>query len=151
MKKIWIRISKYEQYPNKKWKILIAFEDKIAYIFSNKKQPIVTELFFRGSKLNNFLYVLFCCTKYIGLNFTHNESPQSWKKLTGKQYCLLVNDITLASDNLLRFRRSDNLLRFRRNLLKRILKLIMAIDDRIRDENMQFDINREVEKMSSSK
>ena len=121
---------------------MIAFEDKIAYIFSNKKQPIVTELFFRGSKLNNFLYVLFCCTKYIGLNFTHNEIPKSWKKLTGKQYCLLVNDITLAS---------DNLLRFRRNLLKRILKLIMAIDDRIRDENMQFDINREVEKMSSSK
>ena len=64
------------------------------------------------------------------------------KNSTGKQYSLLVNDITLAS---------DNLLRFRRNLFKRILKLIMAIDDRIRDENMQYDINREVGKISSSK
>ena len=43
-----------EEYnPNKKRKILIAFDDMIADTLSNKKiYPIVTELFIRGSKLN---------------------------------------------------------------------------------------------------
>ena len=39
--------------PNKKRKILIVFDDMIAEILSNKKlNPIVTELFIRGRKLN---------------------------------------------------------------------------------------------------
>ena len=43
-----------EQYmPNKKRKILIAFDDMIADILSNKKlNPIVTELVIRGGKVN---------------------------------------------------------------------------------------------------
>ena len=43
-----------EQYnPNKKRKILIVFDDVIADILSNKKlNPVVTELFIRGRKLN---------------------------------------------------------------------------------------------------
>ena len=37
--------------PNKKRKILIAFDDMIADMLSNKKvTPIVTELFVRGKK-----------------------------------------------------------------------------------------------------
>ena len=37
----------------KKSKILIIFEDMIVYMLSNKKfNPIVTELFTRGRKLN---------------------------------------------------------------------------------------------------
>ena len=42
---------------------------------------------------------------------------------------------------------SDNPLRFRGNLLERILKLIIVIDDKIRDEKLQCDINREVAKI----
>ena len=39
--------------PNKKRKILIFFDDMIADIINNKKlNPIVTELFIRGRKLN---------------------------------------------------------------------------------------------------
>ena len=43
-----------EEYnPNKKQKILIVFDVMIADILSNKKSnPIVTELFIRGRKLN---------------------------------------------------------------------------------------------------
>ena len=33
--------------------------------------------------------------------------------------------------------------RFRKNVLERIIKLIMTIDDKIMDENLQYDINRE--------
>ena len=39
--------------PNKKRKILIVFDDMIADMLSNRKlNPIVTELFIRGTKLN---------------------------------------------------------------------------------------------------
>ena len=39
--------------PNKKWKILIAFDDMIVDMLSNKKlNPIVIKLFIRGRKLN---------------------------------------------------------------------------------------------------
>ena len=39
--------------PNENRKILIAFDDVIADMLSNKKHnPIVTELFIRGRKLN---------------------------------------------------------------------------------------------------
>ena len=42
--------------PNKKLKILIAFDDMIADMLCNKKlNPIVSELFIRGRKLNIFL------------------------------------------------------------------------------------------------
>ena len=73
--------------------MLIAFEDKIAYIFSNKKQPIVTDLLFRGSKLNNFLYVLLCCTKNIALNFTQNEIPKFQKIESFSKLYLLIHQI----------------------------------------------------------
>ena len=53
-------------------------------------------------------------------------------------YCktifFLVIDTTLAS---------DNSSRFRKNLLERILKVIMTTDDKIRDEKVQYNINRE--------
>ena len=53
-----------EEYnPNKKRKILIVFDDMIANIRSNKRlNPIVTELFFRGRKLN--IYLVFIIQSY---------------------------------------------------------------------------------------
>ena len=47
----------FEEYnPNEKRKILIAFDNLIADMLSNKKpNPIVTELFIRGKQLNIYL------------------------------------------------------------------------------------------------
>ena len=51
---IYKNIEEYN--PNKKRKISIVFDYMIAEILSNKKlNPIVTELFVRGRKLNIYL------------------------------------------------------------------------------------------------
>ena len=52
--------------------------------------------------------------------------------------------VTLASDLA-----SGNLLRFRNNLLERISKLIMRIDDKTRDKELLCDINRNAVKISA--
>ena len=126
---------------NKKRKILIVFDYLIADMLSNKKlNPIVTELFIRGRKLNISLVFItqsyFAVPKNIRLNSTHyfvmkipnkrrlpqiafNKSSDVdfqdflnlYKKCTEKPYSFLVIDTTLAS---------DNSLRFRKNLLERI-------------------------------
>ena len=54
------------------------------------------------------------------------------------QYSFLVIDAALAL---------DNPLLFRKNLVETIEKLITAIDDKIRDEKLQYDINREAAKI----
>ena len=48
----------------------------------------------------------------------------------------MVINVTLASDNPLSFR-------------KNLKKLIMTIDDKIKDEKLQYDINREAAKISA--
>ena len=54
MNDIYKNIKEYN--PNKKRKILIAFDEMIADMASNKKHnPLVTELFIRGRKLNTSL------------------------------------------------------------------------------------------------
>ena len=53
--------QKIEEYnPNKKRKMLIVFDDMIADMLSNKNlNPIVTELFIRGGKLNISLVFIY--------------------------------------------------------------------------------------------
>ena len=63
-----------------------------------------------------------------------------YKKYTAKPYSFLVIDTTLPS---------DNPLCFRKNLLKIIQKIIMTIDNKIRDEKLRYDINREAVKISA--
>ena len=69
---IYKNIEDYK--PNKKRKILIIF-DMIVDILSNKKlNPIVTELFIRGRKLNISVFITqthFAFPKNIRLNSTH--------------------------------------------------------------------------------
>ena len=65
-----------EHNPNKKRKILIVFDDMIADMLCKKKlNPIVTELFIRGRKLNIYLIFIiqsyFAVPKNIRQNFTH--------------------------------------------------------------------------------
>ena len=57
-----------------------------------------------------------------------------------KTYSFLVIDTTLAS---------DNPSSFKKNLLEWTWNLIMAIDDKIKDEELQYVINREVTKVSA--
>ena len=63
-----------------------------------------------------------------------------YKKCTAKLCSFSVNDITLVS---------NNPLHFEKNLSERKKKLLMKIDDKIRYEKLQFDINREATKISA--
>ena len=74
MDNIYKNIKEYK--PNKKRKILIVFDDKIADMLSNKKlNPIETELFIRGRKFNISVDFItksyFAVPKNIRLNSTH--------------------------------------------------------------------------------
>ena len=60
-----------------------------------------------------------------------------YEKCTTKPYSFLVIDATLAS---------DNPSRFRKNLLVRMWKLIMKINDKIRDKKQQYDIDKSLQK-----
>ena len=141
----------------------------IANMLNNKKlNPIVTKLFIRGRKLTISLVFItqsyFAVPKNIRLDSTHffvmkipkrelqqiafNHSSgidfqdfmNFYKKCTAKLYSFLFMDTTLASDN------SSC---FRENILGRISKLIMTIDDNIKAEKLQYDINREAAKISA--
>ena len=62
--------------PDKKRKVLIVFDDMIADMINNKKlDPIVTELFIRGRKLNSSIVFItqsyFKVPKDVRLNSTH--------------------------------------------------------------------------------
>ena len=63
-----------------------------------------------------------------------------YKTCEGKSYSLLINDTNLAS---------DNLLCFTRNILERMQKVIMTINEKIRSEKLQYDLNTEAAKLSS--
>ena len=121
----------------KKGKVLIIFDDMIADMINNnnKLNPIVTELFIRGRKLNIFVVFItqsyFKVPKDVRLNSTHffimkipnkralrqialNHSSDIdfkdfmniYKKYTKEPYSFLVNDTTLPSDDPLRFRKN---------------------------------------------
>ena len=126
---IYKNVEEYN--PNKKRKILIIFHGMIVDILINKKlNPIVTELFIRGRKLSISLLFI-AAPKNIWLYSTHyfvmkilnkielqqiafNHSSNIdfqdlinlYKKCTAKPYSFLVTDTTLASDNLLCFRKN---------------------------------------------
>ena len=122
--------------PIKKRKVLIIFDDMIADMINNNKlNPVVTELFIRGRKLNISIVFItqsyFKVPKDVQLNSTHffimtipnkrelqqialNHSSDIdfkdfmniYKKSTKEPYPFLVNDTTLPSDDPLRFRRN---------------------------------------------
>ena len=61
-----------------------------------------------------------------------------YKKFTENPYSFIVIDNTLAS---------DNPSGIRMNLIQIIKKLTMTIDDKIRDEKLHCDINKETAKI----
>ena len=129
--------KKIEDYnPRKNRKILIVFDDMIADMINNKElNPVVTELFIRGRKLNISIVFItqsyFKVPKDVRLNSTHvfiikipnkrelqhialNYSSdigfknfmKFFKKYTAEPYSFLVNDTILSSDNSVRFRKN---------------------------------------------
>ena len=122
--------------PEKKRKLLIVFDDMIADMVNNKRlNPIVTELFIRGRKLNISIVFItqsyFKVPKDVRLNSTHffimkilnkrelqqialnhssdidfKDFTKIFKKYTAESYSFLVNDTTLPSDDPLRFRKN---------------------------------------------
>ena len=134
MQDVYKNIDEYN--IGKKRKMLIVFDDMTADIFNNKTlNSIVTEFFIRGRKLNIFLAFItqsyFKVPKDVKLNSTHfflmkipnkrelqqislnhssdidfKDFTKIHKKFTAKSYSYLVNDITLPSDNHLRFRKN---------------------------------------------
>ena len=139
MQDVYKNINEYK--PDRKHKVLIFSDDMIVDTISNKKlHQIMSELFIRERKLqifNVFITQSYCAVpKDIRLNCTHffimkipskqklqqiafNHSSDIdfedfmsfYKKCTGKSHSFLVIDVTLAS---------DNPLRFKKNLLERI-------------------------------
>ena len=134
MQDIYKNIGKHNL--GKKRNILIVFDDMIADMYNNKKlNPIVTELFIRGRKLNIstvFITRPYCKTpKEVRLNNTHffimkipnkkeiqqivfNHSSdigfkdfmKIYKNWTDELCSFMVNDTTLPSHNSLRFRKN---------------------------------------------
>ena len=115
---------------------LIVFDDiKADMDYNRELSPIVTELSLRGRKPNISLVFIsqfyFKVPKTIRLNATHyfimkipnkrelqqtrsshlsdidfKASVKFYKKYTKESYLFLVNDVTLSSDNPLRFRKN---------------------------------------------
>ena len=134
MQDVYKNIENYN--PIRKRKMLIVFDDMIADMINNNElNPIVTELFIRGRKLNvSIVFIMqsyFKVPKDVRLNSTHffimkipnkrelqqialNHSSDIdfkvfmniYKKCTAELYSFLVNDTTLPSDDPLRFRKN---------------------------------------------
>ena len=122
--------------PDKENKILIVFDDMIADMIHNKKlNLIVTELFIRERKLNISLVSItqsyFKVPKNVRLNTSHfviaktpnkkelqqiainhssdintKDFANIYRKYTNEPYSFLFIDITLSSNNTLRFRKN---------------------------------------------
>ena len=151
---------------NKENKILIVFDDMIADMIHNKNlNSVVTELFIRGRKLNISLIFItqsyFKVPKDVRNNSTHffimkipnkrelqqiaiNHSSdintkdfiEIYRKCTDKPYSFLVIDTTLPSNDSLRFRKNLNVTNDQ-------------INDQIKNEKLQYNINREAVKISA--
>ena len=134
MQDVYKNVEDYN--PIEKHKLLIVFYDMIADMISNNNlNPIVTELFIRGRKLNISIVFItqsyFNVPKDVRLNSKHffimkipNKSEiqqialnhssdidfkdflNIYEKYTKEPYSLLVNHPTLPSDDPLRFRKN---------------------------------------------
>ena len=133
MHDVYKNIDEYN--PDKENKILIVFDDMIADMIHKKKlDSIVTELFIRSRNLNiSHVFITqsyFKVPKDVRLNTTHffiakipnrgelrgtvtnnssdistKEFTNIYRKCTAETYSFLINDTTLASDNLWGFRK----------------------------------------------
>ena len=130
MDDVYENIDEYN--PDKANKILKVFADMI---HNKKLNSIVAELFIRGRKLNiSIVFIIqsyFKVPEDVRLNTSHffiakipnkrelqqiainhssdistKDFANIYRKCTAEPYSFLINDTTLASDNLLRFRKN---------------------------------------------
>ena len=155
-------------------KVLIVFDDMIADIMTNKIfQAINKELFIRCRKLNRSLVFItqsyFSVPKEARLNSTHylimkihnkrelqqiatNHSAdidykdfmKIYWKCTSEPYSFLTIDSTLPASNSLRFRKNILDRSFTKMRLTDELKIL---DDKIKANQAQYDLNREAAKI----
>ena len=161
--------------PNRQRKVLIAFDDMIADIMTNKNfQSIIKELFIRCRKINISLVFItqsyFSVPKEVRLNSTHylimkinnkrelqniaiNHSAdidykdfiKICRECTKEPYNFLTIDTTLPS---------TNTLRFRKNLFDTLQKMtvtdqIKILNRKIKQNESQHDLDREAAKISA--
>ena len=158
--------------PTRKKKILIVFDDMVADIMANKKfQAIIKELFIRCRKLNTSLVFItqsyFSVPKEIRLNSTHylmmkihnkrelqqiaiNHSAdidyknfmKIYRKCTSEPYSFLTIDTKIFL--ILRFRKIFT------SIIKMTLTVeLKIIDDKIKANQAQYDLDREAAKISA--
>ena len=134
MQDVYKNVDEYN--ADKEHKILIVFDDTVANRINNKKlNSVITDLFFRGRKINIYLVFIiqsyFKVPKDVRLNSTHffilkipnkgelqqiavnhsldissKDFIKIYRKYNDEPYSFLVNDATLQSDNPLRFRKN---------------------------------------------
>ena len=94
MNNVYKNIVEYNS--SKKEAILIVFHDMIADMLTNKKiNPVVTELFLGGRKLN-FTFVTqsyFAVRNIIRLNSTHYFVIKIPKKENFNKFCLIISQV----------------------------------------------------------
>ena len=154
---------------DKENKILKVFDDMIANMINNKKQnSVVTELFIRERKSNISLVFItqsfFKVPKDVRLNTTHflsqkfqiEESLRILHENIRSILKLKISLISIENVQLNHLLFSLMILPFHQIIVKGwenffltyIIK-IMTINDQIRDEKLQYDINREAAKISA--
>ena len=136
-----------EYIPGKKRKVFIVFDDMIADMINNNISIVfITQSCLKVPKdvrLNSTYFIVSKIPNKRDLyNIRNNHSVDIDFIWTSLQISIFFLDIdaTLAS---------DNTLSFTQNLLERIKKTIMTIDDKIKDEKLQYDINGEAVKVSA--
>ena len=139
MQDVYNPIENYS--PNKKRKVLIIFDVMVADMINNKKRnPMVTELFVRGRKLNILIvfitqsFFFFKVPKDVRLNSTHFFIMKIPKRRELQQFALNHSSDIEPKDFMKIYRKctaepysflvndttlpSDDPLRFRKNLLE---------------------------------
>ena len=139
MQDVYNPIENYS--PNKKRKVLIVFDVMVADMINNKKRnPMVTELFVRGRKLNILIvfitqsFFFFKVPKDVRLNSTHFFIMKIPKRRELQQFALNHSSDIEPKDFMKIYRKctaepysflvndttlpSDDPLRFRKNLLE---------------------------------
>ena len=128
---VYKNIDEYN--ADKERQILIVFDDMIADMVNNKKlNPMVTDLFLRGRKLN--ISFFFVTQSY----FSSKDLIKIYKKCAVEPYSFLLMMLRLHQ-----IIPSD---------LEKIFSTynkIMASNDQTRDEKLQYDIIRKVAEISA--
>ena len=73
------------------------------------------------------------------LDIDFKDLIKIYKESTAEPYSFLINDTTLSLNNPVKLRKV---------ILKQIYNKIITIDDQIKGEKLQYDINRDVSKVS---